>query len=201
MALLSVVTGQDSEVEKINRALQCLDGKVENNPLLTLEEAVFSILARVPDDKLKNKINNEKDNNGHCWPKSGCTVKDTARVLLAKLVLEEEVSEIVDWLKTQTSSSKDLTWYLQITTSNNGPATCQINYEGFEGRIEINEDMKLEGNAGSCLSITNTGYWLQISSSCVDKTFAVSCDGEFDRFITNLLYIKHTFSIAILIII
>ncbi len=176
--------------EQINNAFRCLDTKVKSAPSITLQEAIFSALAKVPSNKVKSTITNEKATNEECWPKAGCKIKDTAQVLLAKKVLGEETAEIVEWLKSNVGVAKELTWYLQITIDNNAPASCTVDTGVSKAEIEIKEDMTLEGSAGSCFSISSSGYWLKINENCLDKTFKVSCSGDFDGFNTNLLYEK-----------
>jgi len=174
--------------DEINSAFSCLDNKV-GSATLSLEEAVFSALANVPDDKVNNTIVQKKNPNEFCWPSSGCDIKDTARVALAKLSMGESVGNITDWLKSKAGSTEDLTWYLQIIIDNNGPSDCIVNYDGTDHSISIDEDMGLSGSPGSCLTITGSGNWLRVSDSCLEKEFQTQCAYSFK---TNLLYEKST---------
>jgi len=167
-------------------AYQCLenliDEKEENS--LSLQEAVFSTLALGSDSKLNNVINSFTDNN-ECWPESSCNVKDTAQVLLAQDRIHKNTDDIESWLLDQTGLATELVWYLQIDISNHEEATCTLNYQDSDRTITIKDDMTLTGGPGSCLAISQSGFWLRVNNNCVDETFRVSCDQDF---ITNLLY-------------
>jgi len=176
----------DDESKAFNDAIVCLDSKTVNSSSLTLEEMVFSVLAGVPDKDLSGKINSKKSGSAECWPSSGCTVRDTALVVLAKKKLGESTNGTMTWLRQQIGMSQDLNWFLQITTANNGPAQCAVNYDGdIDHQITIDEEMKLSGSPGNCLEIDDTGYKLAINSNCIDRTFSVKCEEDF---LINLLY-------------
>ncbi|MBI5804137.1 hypothetical protein HY450_02745 [Candidatus Pacearchaeota archaeon] len=180
------ITAQSDE--DINKAFICLDARVGETSL-SLEEAIFSALVKVPDEKVNSKINSEKSSSEECWPKSGCKVKDTSQVLIAKQAMGEDTTAIAQWIISKAATTKELTWYLQITTENNAPSECSVLYDDSEKKINVNDEMKIEGNPGSCLSITPSGYWLKISNNCVEKEYSISCDVGFK---TNLLYEKST---------
>lgn len=176
-----------TDQEKIAKSLQCLDSQV-NSTALTFEEAVFSALARVPNQKVADKINSEKSMTEFCWPRSGCTTKETALALLAQNELRastENITKIADWLKSKSKTSDELIWYLQITIDANEPSACNVLYDGVEHTIAIDSQMKLGGNLGNCLELAASGYRLKVSDSCLDKTYTTSCDKGFK---TNLLY-------------
>jgi len=182
-----------TEQEKIRMALSCLDDRINETAPLSLEESVFAILAQVPNNKMNQTINNEKSPSVACWPKSGCTLKETAQVILAKQKLKQNYSDIVSWLLSQTGNVEQLSWFLQITISDNGPATCTLNYDNNDYKIFLGNDMKLTGTPGPCLTIDpTTGHRLVINSQCIDKEFSISCESrERDiNFLTNLLYKK-----------
>ena len=192
LILASVILAASSVVsqteEDINKAMLCLDGKVAAASSLSLQEAVFASLAGTPDSKLASTINSQKSSSAECWPKTGCKIKDTAQVVIAKNALDEDTSGAVQWLLSKKGSATGLTWYLQITPDNNGAAECVVGYDSSTGTIKIDEKLRLSGSAGSCLSITSSGYWLEIKGNCVDKVFEISClDQDFK---TNLLYQK-----------
>lgn len=189
LAVLSVgfvIAASADYVGEINEAFNCLDSRVESTQI-SLEEAVFSMLADVPDEKVEETINQQKRSGEACWPTPNCDVKTTAQVALAKLRHEEDVGNITEWLKTKTGVVPDLTWYLQITVDNNEPSSCIVNYDGVDHSIEIDEEMIISGNPGNCLAIASSGYWLQIAGNCLEKQFNVQCDKGFK---TNLLYTK-----------
>ncbi len=173
--------------EGIEKAYACLENEVEKKSSLSLQEAIFTTLALGGENKAVNAIKNEKKTNEDCWPKSSCNIKETAQVLMAYNKIGE-ANDIDEWLLSKSSNVNDLSWYLEIDIQNHIPAECTIKYDNIERKIKIKEDLRLEGSAGSCLSLTNSGYWLRISNSCLEKSFDVSCDEDF---ITTLLYQKN----------
>jgi cysteine-rich repeat protein len=173
--------------EEVDEAYACLQDKVdsESSSSLSLQEAVFATLALGKQDKLENTINNEKGSN--CWPKSGCTLKDTAQVLLAYDKMNKNTGDIESWLLSKQGASSSLSWFLQIDVTSHEASTCSITYNSQSFDININDDLTLSGNAGGCLSITPSKFWMQINNNCLDETFQVSCS---DSFISSLLYQK-----------
>jgi len=185
-----VVTGQDeAEDAMIDKAYDCLKDKVNETASLSLEEAVFSVLALGANDKVMDKIEDSQSSSEMCWPSSGCTIKDTAQVALAYDRIGRDTSNITGWLLTKNGTASGLLWYLQIVTENNEPDTCDVSYDGAPYTYTIGEDMKLSGSGGTCLSVAGSGYRLRIANSCLNKEFITSCDLGFK---TNLLYEKGT---------
>ncbi len=171
--------------DKINKAMKCLDRRIEESPRLTLEEAVFSVLSGVSAEKARSQIQEQMSGEG-CWPVSGCDVKSSAQGLLARRSLGEDTQKSIAWLKSKTGISKDLTWNLQITIENNVPASCTVIPSGSSDvSVSIGNDMKVSGNFGECFSASLSGYWLVINPLCFDKEMSISCDQGFK---TNLLY-------------
>src|SRR3989344_3875379 len=173
------------ESDAVNRGYQCLESLVNNNTKISLQEAVFASIALGNKNKLSDVIEEEKGQN--CWPKSGCKLKDTAQVILAYDRMGKNTKDIESWVISKNSSATDLIWFLEIDVSNHVAAQCSIIYDGRESKISVNDDMKLSGNPGSCLSISSSGYWLRINDNCVNKEFEVSCNQDF---LTSLLYQK-----------
>ena len=177
---VSIVT--NDETAKINNAYDCLNKKIDEKKCsgLTLEQKIFSYLATA-------KCNKEliaDSNSGECWPKSSCTIKETAQAALALSQRSSASKKAADWLISQNTTPSDLIWYLQIETSS--ASSCDIFYGGSTYLINIAEDKKISGSAGSCLSIAQDDYWLRISSSCYDKEFKVKCHDS--GFLINLLF-------------
>ncbi|MBU1988043.1 MAG: hypothetical protein KKD94_01005 [Nanoarchaeota archaeon] len=185
---LSLGLGQEEYSVEISKAFDCLDERVDSTTL-SLEEAVFSSLARVQVEKANETIEQKKSSTEFCWPNTGCKVKETSQVALAKLSMGENIGNITEWLVLQSGVTQELTWYLQIIIDNNGPASCVVNYAEGDHSINIDEEMKLSGSPGSCLTVTSSGYWLKIKDSCLGKEFNVQCDESFK---TNLLYEKNS---------
>lgn len=184
----------DTEEAKVAKAYACLTNSVNNKTAsnIQLQEAIFSVLALGSNDRAVTKLNDEKKSSGNqtCWPKSSCSLKESAQVLLAYRVLGKSTGEIENYLLSKSGTTSDLTWYLEADINNHLAATCKVRYAGIEKTVSIGEDMKISGDlGGSCLSIVPSGYWMQISPSCIDKSFEVSCS---QSFITTLLYTQGT---------
>jgi hypothetical protein len=181
-----VISGsQEVYSNEIKNAFACLDKGIDDSTSLTLEQAVFASLADVNNAKLERAFADKKDNGEECWGDSGCSVKGTAQVALAKKDNGEGIDSIVNWLKGKSGAIQGLTWYLQISIDNNLQAECSIEYGKSEVDIDVNSDLTLTGNPGSCLSFSNSNYWLKINNGCVDEKFKVTCNESFK---TNLLY-------------
>ncbi len=163
----------ETESEKVNDAYTCLRNKINEKKCseLSIEEQVFSLLAV---SKCKSEVVSilKKD------------AKTTAQAILALDRVGFDTGKVEDWLQSQTQPPSELTWYLQIESSE--PTTCKISYS-TEHTIEIDENKKINARAGSCLTLAQGGYWLEISPSCFDEKFSISCDKQF---FTNLLYKK-----------
>lgn len=185
----STVQGATSAnaVENIDKAYQCLISEIEDKDSLSLQEAVFSVLALGPNDKLDSIISSEKSSSFNCWPKGSCKIKDTAQVLLAYQRAGRETAGIVSWLESKSIASSELSWYLEIDIANKVESECTVKYSGDERTVRIEEDMQISGSAGSCLTVSNSGYWLKVRDNCYDEEFEISCDEDF---VTTLLYQK-----------
>lgn len=179
----------DPADSSIDKAYSCLNNQLNNKTSVSLQEATFGSMALGSQSLLDDKITAERNPNFACWPKSGCTIKDTAQVLLAYNREGTNTQDIEDWLMSKNVSLTDLNWYLEVDISKHVPSVCTIKYDKTSRSIRIGEDMKLtaDSDLGSCLNITDSGNWMQISSSCYQKSFDISCDQDF---VTTLLYTK-----------
>ena len=179
--------------ENIAKAYSCLSGKVKDKcSQLTLEEQVFSLLALSYDSTIQGQcksalMGNSKDQE--CWPKSACTLRETALATIALNYIGSGASKPEEWLISKNVTPSELTWYLEIDAQE--ASTCTIKYDTSNSTattVYIGADKKLStSGSASCLSVSTPNYWLQISQSCLDKNFRVSCDKDF---ITTLLYKK-----------
>lgn len=183
---ISITT--NDETAKINKAYSCLNKLIDEKKCggLTLEQKIFSYLATA---KCKNELTSDSSSNG-CWPKSSCSIKETAQAALALSQRGSASKKSAEWLISQNTTPSDLIWYLQIETTH--ASSCDISYGASTYPINIAEDKKISGSAGSCLSIAQDGYWLKIISSCYDKEFKVKCHDS--NFLINLLFKKGTSS-------
>ena len=180
----------DTSLVGVDKAFDCLETLVEtrNCSSLTTEEKAFALLALSYDPELrddcKNALMAEKDSN-NCWPAGSCKLKETALVTLALHKLNEDTGDYETWLLNQNKTIENLIWYLQIDADTE--TTCKIGYSDAEYEITIGANKKINQGAGSCLSPAMSNYWLQISDTCLNREFAISCD---EGFFTNLLYKK-----------
>lgn len=189
--LVSADDDSTNSTALVEKAYSCLEDKVASNDNcgdLSVEEQALSLLALAYDEtSQKNCLSalesNSQDN--YCWPSTGCELKETALATISLDYIGEDTSNAEEWLLSQNTTPDDLIWYLQIEAKEK--TSCTISVNGNEYEINIDEDKKINSDAGSCLDKTNDDYWFEISSSCYDKKFEISCDVDF---ITNLLYQK-----------
>ena len=181
---VSIDTSGTDEDAAVSAAYDCIKDKVEDDCSTSLEANIFTLLAI---KKCKSEVLDESKSD-KCWPKSGCTVKRTAQAVLALDRAGTSTGEAEDWLLDQETTPEDMIWYLQIESPEE--TTCEISYSGSYD-IVIDEDKTLSSGAGSCLSLSENGYWLRISQNCYDEEFEITCD---QQFLTNLLFKKKTSS-------
>ena len=104
----------DETDDKINKAYECLEGKVHNKcSSLSSEERIFSLLAI---EKCKSEVISDSKND-ECWPKSNCKIKTTAQAILALDKINVDTSKAEDWLFSQNTTPLDIVWYLEIEST------------------------------------------------------------------------------------
>jgi hypothetical protein len=163
----------------------CLINKIGNKTDLTLQEAVFSMLAVGEKGNIATIIDNNKNTNDACWPKSGCTIKDTALVALAYNRVGKDTDDIATWLNSKSATPGELSWYLEIDAKNHNGSKCTIKYDSITAKATIGSDM-IVSISDNCFKPSDRGYWFRISDSCLDKKFTISCSDQ--DFITSLMY-------------
>jgi hypothetical protein len=172
------------EQEHVDLAYSCLEAQVAQKTCasLTFEEKVFSLLAiKECQQALQSDMNQNL-----CWPKPNCNVKSTAQAVFALDDRGVDTTASKNWLLTQTMSTGDLQWFLEIDTAS--PSLCEVEYRGPAYKFSIDSNRKISANAGPCLTrVQPTNYWFQISPSCYNVEFHVSCDKPF---LTTLLFKK-----------
>ncbi len=169
-----------SNSDKIEQAYQCLEDNVGDCSGLTNQEIALTILA-TPDDTTFDSCVSELQ--GRVGENNWGNVRDTALAVLALNHAGIDTTASEDWLLSQTHIPTDLIWYLE--QDSNGPTSCNIDYSSESHTITINENKKINQNAGSCLTRAQSNFWLKISPECYNEEFAVECDEDF---ITTLLY-------------
>lgn len=182
--LVSISFIYATEESQVEDAYSCLENRINQTGCSSLkfEEKVFSYLAI---GKCGNELSLENLSN-ECWPKSGCTIKSTAQAILA-LNKNANTTKAENWVLRQTAIPQTIDWFLEIEVIG-GATTCKINYPGSSTyTITIGEDKKISSGAGSSLTLTSNGYWLNVAPSLYNKDIEVSCDKEF---LTTLLFTK-----------
>lgn len=179
----------NSTTDQVGDAYRCLEQQMTDKPTLGFADAVFGTLAVGFTEKGIKVIEQEekKETEGSCWPKGGCTIKETAHVLLALHQAGRDTKPAERWLTSKNVTATDLAWFLEIDTDKQQPAQCTLTYDGSPKTIRIGSDMRITGNPGTCLTVSPSGYLLRVRDTCVDKTFEVSCN---QSFITTLIYQK-----------
>ncbi|MFW6282640.1 MAG: proline-rich domain-containing protein [Minisyncoccales bacterium] len=164
------------EDEKIDNAYDCLEEKVDAKTCsdMNTEEKIFALLSIGEcEDELIEESNDRK-----CWPASRCNIKTTAQAVFAiDKRGSEDIEEAKEWLLSKEIFPSDLEWFLQIESSKK--TKCTIEYKGASFKINIDEDKKIDSNAGSCLQLSQGDYWLKISGNCYDDAFTITCDKDF----------------------
>lgn len=191
MVLMSLcfVVAQENEVCdedcKVNNARSCLEDKIDDCSSLSVEEEIFSLLAL---GKCQSELMSDSSNN-ECWPQSGCDVKTTAQAILGLKNMGASTDKPESWLISKNRTTEDIDWYLQIARQieSTETITCEISYDSGNYDVNIDQDKKISSNAGSCLTLTDDAYWLEVDSLCYNKEFTISCT---QAFLTSLLYQK-----------
>jgi len=182
--LVSSVSAEANETLKTDeKGYQCLQNQINNRPDISLQEAVFSALALGANSKALEKINSEKGDG--CWPSGGCTIKDSAQVMLAYQRIGESTTGIESWLNSTAGTPDELFWLLEIDIENHGPAECKIKYGETANTIQIESDSSLSGSGSPCFTVD--GYFLRIADSCINTKFSITCDQDF---LTTIIYKK-----------
>lgn len=185
----SLVLAQDET--ELDNAYSCLKeelgtdcGNTQNT-----EQAAFSILAVSDDSSIVSdcKSSLQAKQRTDCWGEtssSSCTLKSTSLAILALDFVGSNVEDNIDWLLGERIKNTGLSWFLEVDSNNE--TTCKIKVDNAETTFIVGEDKKISGSS-SCLTPAEQDYFLQISDSCINKNFTISCDRDF---ITTLIYKK-----------
>ncbi len=179
---MSFVLSLEDNSTKIDKAYDCLKTKIGDCSSLGLEDATFALLA---SGECSSKVLEYQSTAG-CWPKTGCTLKQTAQAILALSSISADTTKAETWLLSQNASPSNVIWYLQVDS--NSATHCTLNYDNEEHSFNIDDDKTLSHlstNMRSCFSLSSGDWWLQIKPVCYGKEFVISCEDEFK---TNLLF-------------
>jgi len=180
-------TTDDSD-NTVDKGYTCLENSVKNSTM-SFQNAVFASLALGSRTNIDRVISNEKKSSAYCWPKSSCTLKETAQVALVYYREGKSTDGIESWLLSKNGTMTDLRWYLEIDATNHKNATCTVKYDSTKRTVNIRDDMKLEADPTGCYDLSQNQYWLEINPSCYSKKFEITCTEDF---VTTLLYTKST---------
>ena len=183
---LPFILGAEGDAEKIALANSCLKDKIDQKKceFLSIEDKIFSVLAI---NECNSELRDESFEN-ECWPSGNCETLTTAKAILA-LEKNTNTNKAEDWLISQNATASTMQWFLQIDSIEE--TLCTITYGGSSYTTTINQDKTVDSGAGGCLSVDDTGFWLEIDASrslgCYTREYEVSCDKGFT---TNLLFQK-----------
>jgi len=155
---------------KIDKAYSCLNDKINDKDCenLSPEEKVFSLLAT---GKCSSDVRDDSRYESE--------IKYTSQAYLGG------ISGAKSFLEDMNRTSEGVDWFLEIESPLQ--TSCTVSYSSNTD-VNINEDKTIDSvSGGSCLSISNNGYWVEISEDCFDEEFEISCDKQF---LTTLLYQK-----------
>ncbi len=182
LVLPFIIADEESQVES---AYACLENKIETQQCssLSFEQKVFSLMSVY---ECRTEVMNSVSSN-NCWPDPNCDIKSTAQAIFALDGVNENTSLAEKWLlsASQNAIPTELEWFLEIETS--GPTTCTVSYSDENYQISIDSDRKISStNTGSCLTLAQDDYWLQISPNCYNMEIHTSC--ESNTFLTTTLF-------------
>jgi hypothetical protein len=158
---------------QINNGFSCLNAKIASCSSLSIGERIFSSLAT---GQCTSQIESSEAGNG-CFPSGSCDTKTTSQAILALKNSGRSTDKSAAWLLSQKKSTSDINWYLQIDSNSN--TSCTVSYSGTSYTVEINQDKKINNGAGTCLAVSQSGYWLLVSPSCYGTNLSVSCNQPF----------------------
>jgi len=178
----SYSSGESSTLGNITKAFDCLEEKAGSDceKANTVTELAFIVLATPDNIMLKciDKLEKKKKTDN-----SFGSIKDTALAILALKHAGKDTTLSEKWLVDQKRDPTDLVWFLQQDSEE--ASKCSFDYNGQRYDINIDENKKIEKDAGTCLKRAQSNFWYQITPSCYSTQFKISCDQDF---ITNLLY-------------
>lgn len=185
----SLLIAQDET--ELDQAYACLKDKLGNDcgNTQSTEQAAFSILAMSDDSSIVSdcKSSLQDKERTDCWGEtasSSCDLKSTSLAILALDFVGSSIDDNIDWLLGERIKDTGLSWFLEVDSNN--ATTCKIEVDNVETTFLVGEDKKISGSS-SCLTPAEQDYFLQISNSCINKNFTISCDKDF---ITTLIYKK-----------
>lgn len=167
----------------VNKGYTWLSDAVRGKWPAGTEDSAFSLLALAYDDSLaaegRTALIGKSRNDGECWPKDSCNVKDTALAVMALARIGQDTSRAEEWLMMQNSTPSELNWYMQLDSPEKAICMISYNHDGFNYNITLEKNKKIDKAAGYCLSPSYGNYWFKIARDCYEQKFTISCDKEF----------------------
>ncbi len=176
-----------TNLSRIDKGFSCLETEVKSDcsGVKNVAEAAFTILAspqNVADDCVTKLKTYER--GGICFgTSSSCDIKETALAVLALNHVRGDTKKYQDWLLNRTRIATDVIWFMQ--QDSDSAVSCQVNYDSQQFSFSVQDNKKIDINAGNCLSLTNSNYWYLVSPDCYDTEFTLVCDKDFRA---NLMY-------------
>ncbi|MEM2956031.1 MAG: hypothetical protein QW041_00425 [Candidatus Pacearchaeota archaeon] len=179
--LTSAEINETLETKAVQQANLWLINQVDGKwNILSSDDISLALFALSYDDRLategKNTLLN-KSKNRECWPSPTCKIKSTAFAVLALNRLGQNTDSAVSWLLERKAAytSTGIRWFLQIDSEYE--TNCTINYDSKTYNLNVykNKTYSWSGSTPTCLSLTNDNYWLEISKTCLDKSFDITC--------------------------
>lgn len=168
-----------------NKAISCIQDKVEKNGCsgFGLEDQIFSLLSTGQcKSDLLSKAQNQK-----CFGIQDCAIKITSQAVLALSASNSNIDSYKNWILSKSADAPGINWLLQIETPESSSCTL-LDSEQNEYSVSIDDEKKLElSGSQDCLSLDDTGYWLEINPSCTNQEFEITCD---KNFLANILFRK-----------
>ncbi len=181
-----IISDETSQVEKAYDFVENTTSEIGCSNL-ALEEKIFVYFSNgLCKSELLNSVL-----DGECFSEdsSSCDLELTSLAAIVFGINNKDISNYTSWISEQKMSTDSLEWFLQIDSS--GDAFCTITSSDEIYSLELNSNEKLtSSDSSSCFSIYNN-YWIEISPSCYDNFFNVSCDSLFS---TNLFFRKSSSS-------
>ena len=77
LLVLTILSINLVSADRVDDAYICLNGLVNRTTSLPLQESVFSVLALGELESPVRSIENQEYPSLHCWPRSGCKIKES----------------------------------------------------------------------------------------------------------------------------
>jgi hypothetical protein len=183
LLLASFANAAINETKQVEDAYKWLKQQVQQKGWAGLNtiQHEFTLLALAYDSNFKGsglstlKAKGLPAGKPVCFGDAGtCKIKETALASLVYNKLGIDNKALNEWLLNQSTTFKNIQWYLQIDVERGESANCSISYNDKTQNVTIFENKSLEVSSGGCLSAFQ-GYWTKISKDCYGYDFYITC--------------------------